>query len=451
MQFKIKMPPGVLWKFILIQGLLMMIVLLSIEQWELALLLILGNALTIYLFVIRRYLQQNTNIKADADAKGLNSFNRSLEIAHETLPFLRRGLNQETARQAAEIIQKISDVPAVAVTNQHQVLAFLGVGCEKHPPGGEIITRATKEVIATGQLKIVERKQDFNCPYTNECDCPLEAAVIVPLKCRKEVVGTVKLYQFQAGAVPPNIIKLAVGIAQLLGVQMELADLDRQQQLVTKAKLDALQAQINPHFLFNTLNTISMFIRTNPETARRLLKKLAAFFRHVLKFRGHLVVLEEELAYLDNYLVLEKARFREKLQIIKDIDEQLLKFKVPVLTIQPLVENAIRHGITPKLDAGTVKISIKLVDREIHIAVHDDGVGINPKILAEILKPGFGSGSGVGLSNVHERLSILFGEEYGAIVSSTPGIGTSVFVRVPLMVETIRKEVNSHEVKSVNS
>ena len=358
----------------------------------------------------------------------------TLQIANETLPFLRRGLNEETARQTAEIIQKISDVAAVAITDREKVLVFLGPGCENHPVGGSIVTRATHEVIATGELKVVQNKSEFNCPV-KDCICPLEAAVIAPLTCKGKVVGTVKLYQTHKGQIPGSVVKLAVGVAQLLGVQMELAELDRQAQLVTRAELDALQAQINPHFLFNTLNTISMFIRTNPETARRLLIRLAAFFRHSLKRYGRFITLEEEMEYIHTYLVLEKARFREKLRILRNIDKSLLQYRIPVLTVQPLVENAIRHGITPKEGQGTVQISAQLRGDEIEIAITDDGVGIPPEIMPKIFTPGFGSGSGVGLSNVHERLKILFGEEHGLNIESEPGNGTAVWLRVPLVLE----------------
>ena len=361
----------------------------------------------------------------------------TLQIANETLPFLRRGLNKETARQTAEIIQKISDVAAVAITDKEKVLAFLGTGCENHPVGGSIVTRATHEVIATGELKVVQNKSEFNCPV-RECVCPLESAVIAPLICKGQVVGTVKLYQTHKGQIPGNVVKLAVGVAQLLGVQMELAELDHQAQLATRAELDALQAQINPHFLFNTMNTISMFTRTNPEIARRLLIRLAYFFRHSLKRHGRFITLEEELEYIHTYLVLEKARFREKLRILRNIDKSLLQYRIPVLTVQPLVENAIRHGITPKEGQGTVQISAQLRGDEIEIAITDDGVGIHPDIMPKVFLPGFGSGSGVGLSNVHERLKILFGEDNGLTIESEPGNGTAVWLRVPLVLEDER-------------
>ncbi|MEG6615049.1 histidine kinase [Peptococcaceae bacterium 1198_IL3148] len=433
-------------RFALVQIIALGIIIYLTNNWLVALILLMANAVVMYTVIIYPRFHKMVTVRVDP-----KSFDRSLQIANETLPFLRRGLNAETAQHTAEIIQKISDVPAVAVTDRQHVLAFLGAGCERHPPGGSIVTYATLEVIATGQLKVVAKKQDFNCPHQADCDCPLEAAVIAPLKCKGEVLGTIKLYETTAGAMPDNLIKLAAGIAQLLGVQMELAELDRQTQLVTKAELDALQAQINPHFLFNTLNTISMFIRTNPETARRLLKRLAAFFRHSLKRRGYLVTFEEELEYLQNYLVLEKARFREKLRIKKEIDTELLKLKIPVLTLQPLVENSVRHGISPKIGTGTVKITAKLVDGEIQITVSDDGVGIKPEIMPRVLEPGFGSGSGVGLSNVHERLKILFGEEYGLTITSNQGEGTSVKVRVPLILETTEEGGFNGEVKGVNS
>ena len=360
------------------------------------------------------------------------SFAPTLQIANETLPFLRRGLNEETAQKTAEIIHKIIDVAAVAITDREKVLAFLGTGCENHPVGGSIVTRATLEVIATGELKVVQSKGEFNCPV-KDCNCPLESAVIVPLVCEGKIVGTVKLYQTDKGKIPGSVVRLAVGIAQLLGVQMELAELDRQTQLATKAELDALQAQINPHFLFNTINTISMFTRTNPVTARRLLLRLSSFFRHSLKRHGSFITLQEELEYIHTYLILEKARFREKIRVVRNIDKSVLQYYIPVLTVQPLIENAIRHGITPKEGQGTVQISAQLRGDEIEIAITDDGVGIEPDIMPKIFQPGFGSGSGVGLSNVHERLKILFGEDHGINIESEPGYGTTVWLRVPLM------------------
>ncbi|SFR09965.1 histidine kinase [Desulfoscipio geothermicus] len=361
----------------------------------------------------------------------------TLHIANQTLPILRQGLNEETAQKTAQIIRRSADVAAVAITDRERVLAYIGAGSDHHKAGGPIMTVATKEVIQTGEIKVVRDGYGLDCPVPN---CPLQSAVIVPLQCRGEIVGTVKLYQTQQGAMPHSVVKLAVGVAQLLGMQMELAEVDRQAQLVTKAELDALQAQINPHFLFNTLNTIIMFSRTNPETARRLLIRLASFFRHALKRHGHFNTLKEEIEYLNTYLVLERARFRDKLRVVREIDEELLEYKVPVLTIQPLVENAIKHGILPKPGQGTVQITVSRHENEMLLVIRDDGVGIDPALQSKVLTPGFGSGNGVGLSNVHERLKGLFGKEYGLRIVSVPNEGTSIYVRIPLMKKEITSE-----------
>lgn len=396
-----------------------------IQTWQLVAAMFAVNLISLILVGEYIYHQKTVNTIEEK-----NPLDFTLQIANETLPYLRRGLNEETAAKTAEIIQKISDMCAVALTDRKSVLAYIGSGDDHHKAGSHILMGATREVLATGQLKVVTSGEGLQCPVRN---CPLESAVIAPLKNKGEVIGTLKLYQTQEGEVPENVIKLAVGIAQLLSIQVELADLDHQLQLVTKAELDALQAQINPHFLFNTLNTIIMFNRTSPETARRLLIRLARFFRYALKRHGHFNSLKEEMEYLNTYLILEKARFREKLRIVRDIDEKLLTYQVPVLILQPLVENAIKHGILPKTGQGTVQITAHPVRNEILISIRDDGVGMDPERLPEILKPGVGSGNGVGLSNVNERLKNLFGENYGLKIVSYTNVGTSVYVRVPLI------------------
>lgn len=393
--------------------------------WETIATLLISSALSTVMMI--DYIQKYKGVKLYLEGQSIDP---TFEIASETLPFLRRGLNEETAYKTAEIIKKISDVSTVAITDREKVLAYIGEGDDHHKPGGPIMTFATKQVIATGELMIVKNRAGLNCPNKN---CPLQSAVIAPLKCKGEVAGTIKLYQCSQGNIHPATVKLAVGVAQLLGLQMELAELDMQAQLVTKAELDALHAQINPHFLFNTLNAIITYSRTNPETARRLLIRLASFFRQALKRRGHFNTLKEEIEYVNTYLVLEKARFREKLRVQRDISPDLMDYQVPVLTLQPLVENAVKHGILPKMGQGTVYISARKVGREILFTIRDDGVGISIDRLPMVILPGFGSGNGVGLSNVHERLKSLFGEDYGLRIVSKENEGTTIYLRVPLM------------------
>lgn len=405
--------------------------------WKPVLVMLAVNALAVYL--VSDYLRRHQVVSIEM---GEHALTPTLRIANETLPYLRRGLNEETAAKTVEIIQELTGVAAVAITDREKVLAYIGAGSDHHKVGVPIMTSATREVLANGELNIVESSKGLNC--FNK-DCPLESAVIAPLKCKGNIVGTVKLYQTVAGEIPTQVVNLAVGVAQLLGMQMELAEFDHQVQLVTKAELDALQAQINPHFLFNTLNTIIMFSRTNPETARRLLIRLATFFRHALKRHGHFNTLKEEIEYLNTYVILEKARFRDKLRIVRDIDESLLEYQVPVLTIQPLVENAIKHGILPKPGSGTVHITVRPGEDEMLIVIRDDGVGIPAGKIRDVLRPGYGSGNGVGLSNVHERMKGLFGEMYGLRIISVPGEGTSIYVKVPLMTDSQTKEAAASE------
>lgn len=356
----------------------------------------------------------------------------TLQIANETLSFMRLGLNEETAKQSAEIIQNISGMAAVAITDKEKVLSFIGVGCDKHQPGEKILTEATKQVIRTGNNAVVPDNRALNCSRQDICNCPLGSAVIVPLKNRDNVVGSLKLYSTSFGRPPRHIIRLAIGIAQLLSLQMELADLDRQAQLLTQAQLDALHAQINPHFFFNTLNTIIMYSRTDPEKTRSLLINLAELFRKTLAHKSRYITLKEELETIDTYFTLEEARFGNKISLKKNIDENTLLHKIPVLSIQPLVENAVKHGLSPKIGMGTVTIEAKIKRRELRIKVYDDGVGISQRRLADILKPGVGSGNGVGLSNVHERLISLYGHEYGLKIASKEGAGTEIFMNIPL-------------------
>jgi len=360
----------------------------------------------------------------------------SVKIAHETLPYLRRGLNEQNAEAIAKIILEIAQVAAVSITDCEKQLSYIGAGCDRHHPGDKILTEATREVILTNHYKIVQTQQELNCPLSDICECPLAAAVIVPLVCRGNVVGTFKLYETKDGTMSPDLIRLAIGMGQILSLQVELAELDHQANLVTEAKLDALQAQINPHFFFNVMNTIIATSRSNPNRARRLLIHLAEFFRRALKSKGALISLKEEMEFVNTYLVLEKARFGRKLKIRSEIPRDLMDAEVPRLSIQPLVENAVKHGITPLLTSGTVVIHVERIELEngeveLVVEIMDDGMGIEEERLKDVLLPGVGSGNGVGLANVHARLQGLYGEEYGLKIQSQTEEGTTVMMRLP--------------------
>ena len=201
--------------------------------------------------------------------------------------------------------------------------------------------------------------------------------------------------------------------------------LEAQQRLATEARLRALTYQINPHFLFNTLNSVSALIRSNPAEARQVVSKLSNILRRLLRKTAHLTTLREELAFIDDYLAIEMVRFREKLRFEREIAPETLDFQVPWMLLQPLVENSIKHGLGPKVDGGTIRIRSRMVKQRLQLTIEDDGVGIPESGLQNLL------GQGIGVSNVNERLKVIFGEHYRMDVDSKPGEGTRFEIEIP--------------------
>ncbi len=361
----------------------------------------------------------------------LDSIEGTMDFAEQTLPYFREGLDSESAMIVAEIIKDIANIPAVAITDRKNVLAFIGEGCDKHPVGGPIRTQATLDAIADGEMHIIGNKAEFNCKLEN-CECPLASAIIVPLLNKGSIIGCLKFYDIKKGEMSKAKIKLAVGIGKMLSMQIELADYDRQYQLSTEAKLDALQAQINPHFLFNSLNTINMYINKEPQYARQLIIRLSTLLRYLLGTYGRFIPLAKELSYLEDYIVIENARYLDKLSVDFNIDANIDDIEIPVFTIQPLVHNAIMHGILPKDSHGRVTINISRLKDELIISVEDDGVGIKEEDMEKVFEPGNGSGCGIGVSNVDERLKILYGSEYGLSIKSRYMKGTIASFKIPI-------------------
>jgi two-component system LytT family sensor kinase len=202
-----------------------------------------------------------------------------------------------------------------------------------------------------------------------------------------------------------------------------------QEKALMQARMDALISQINPHFLFNTLNTVSSLIRIDPDTARTVLLKLSNILRRRLKSQMHFAPLRQELEFIDDYLDIEVVRFgRDKLRIRKEIEPETLDLMVPSMILQPLLENAIRHGIGPKIEGGTITLRAARRPPHLVIEVADDGVGIAAQRRQDIL------GSGIGISNIHERLKVLYGQDFSLNIESRPGEGTSIRIEIPVLV-----------------
>jgi len=201
--------------------------------------------------------------------------------------------------------------------------------------------------------------------------------------------------------------------------------LELQQLSLNEARLAALSRQINPHFLFNTLNSVASLIRQNPEQARQVVYKLSNILRRLLRRQENLTPLREELSFIDDYLAIEMVRFGDKLRFVREIDPATSDLLVPSMLLQPLVENSIRHGLSSKVDGGTIRVRSRLQDGRLQILVEDDGVGIPEAKLAHLFE------QGIGVSNVNERLKVLYGDEYKMWIDSRPGEGTSTGIEIP--------------------
>ncbi|PSR25135.1 MAG: sensor histidine kinase [Sulfobacillus thermosulfidooxidans] len=391
-------------------------------QWLVAL---IGIGVPWILFFMKSRTKPSALLQ-DASAATLDAAETTFQIGHAALPHLRQGLNRETAQHIANIIQRTVGVEAVAITDTHIVLGWAGKKCPQHDPGTSLST-TTKEVMRDKVQRIL-KTEELQGAYD---ECQLGVVVITPLISHNQAVGSVKLYVAEQSMLPKRVGRLAEGIAQLLSILLEVAEVDRQRSLAAAARLEALQAQIRPHFLFNVLNTIISFSRTDPDKARDLLIQLASFFRRSLSHKGSTVLLKDEIDYVQTYLNLEKARYGDKLRYRLRIQPESLQRSVPVLIIQPLVENAVIHGIAEKEGSGMVSVSIRNHGSDTIIYISDNGRGIAKSKQREIFQMGQGQGMGLGLSNVSERLVGLYGSKYRLRLRSSENKGTTVRLVIP--------------------
>jgi two-component system sensor histidine kinase LytS len=367
------------------------------------------------------------NLRRQNDAQAAIRAQMALRIANKTLPYLKKGLTKTAAEKTSQIIYEMADVDAIAITDNEKILAHIGDASDHHFSGDGLHTQITKNVIADGEFKIAYSKEAIACDTPN---CVLKSAIIAPLKIGEQTIGTLKLYNSKNNEIRKVDLELVLGLASLFSTQLELSKIENQSKLLAKAELKALQAQINPHFLFNTLNTINSLIRIDPDDARRQLVNLSDYLRHNLHLINDLVTLEKELVHVRSYLELEKARYSDRLIVEYQVDVNL-NYKIIPIIVQPLVENSIKHGIFAQSDSGKIKISFTEDENFLKIQVHDDGIGIN-KFKIEQLLSGEYPGDSVGIINTHKRLLNMYGADHGLKINSQPGVGTSVIIQIPL-------------------
>jgi len=236
-------------------------------------------------------------------------------------------------------------------------------------------------------------------------------------------------WEYMALVVLSSVMSVAMLIKIWNNTRIEM-NLEQNQQLLLRARMDALTSQINPHFLFNTLNTVSSLIRFDPDMARGVVLKLSNILRRLLRKHETFLPLREEIEFIDDYLDIEVIRFgRDKLQIFKEIEEDAVEAFVPSMLLQPIVENCIKHGLAPRLEGGEIHLRARLRDGRLSIEIDDNGMGISPERLADVY------GGGIGISNVHERLRLLYGDQFKMDIRSREGEGTQIKIDIPALKE----------------
>ncbi|MFI8521174.1 histidine kinase [Streptomyces sp. NPDC085481] len=342
----------------------------------------------------------------------------TLHTASLAAPPLRAGLTEETARRAAGRLRSLLGTEALCLTDRTAVLAWHG------PGGGRHRDRAmdlAAETLGSGR----SRSAHTGCA---DVDCPLRWAVVAPLTGEDGVLGALVAYGSRESAV---LVRAATEVARWVSVQLELAELDRSRTRIVEAEIRALRAQISPHFIFNSLAAIASFVRTDPERARELLLEFADFTRYSFRRHGDFAQLADELRSIEQYLALAGARFGDRLKVTLQIAPEVLPVALPFLCLQPLVENAVKHGLEDSAEGCRVVIAARDAGAEAVVTIEDDGVGMDPEELRAILRGERPSSSGIGLSNVDERLRQVYGPEHGLVIETGVGAGMKVTVRIP--------------------
>ena len=370
---------------------------------------------------------------------------RTLRVATNTLEYLHGGLTPENAQAICALLLPETNAAGVAITDSERVLAYEGSFGVAYTPGSEN-SRPTREVLRSKRTEtFYAMDQDMQEPRRLTAGARSDGGsfgVVVPLIVQDKAVGTIKLYYTRDRDMDRTQLAIARGLGMLLSTQLSAYELDAQAELTARAEVKALQAQINPHFLFNTLNTIASLCRTDPMRARTLLREFSMFYRHTLESsESGLIPLSRELEQTRRYLLIEKARFGED-RIIEDehIAAAVEQLAVPSFVVQPIVENAVRHAMR---DSEPLSIDIHATTDgdDVLIAVTDDGLGMTEEAAARLLGSddsaadpapvgsGRKRGAGMALKNVLERLQRFYGPGSGVEIFSKPGEGTCVTLR----------------------
>ncbi len=344
----------------------------------------------------------------------------ALHAATSTLPHLRRGLHSRTAAEAVPHLRALTGAAAIALADTRAVLAIDGEGREQVRPG-DLLSRLLERT-EDDRMHIVPRL------VSSDPTCPLRSAVLSPLTVQGKRAGTLIAFYRSIGRPRADELRVVQEAASLVSAQVELSILRDHEERLAQAELRALRAQISPHFIYNALAAVAGDIHARPEEARELLIDFAEFTRYLFRDGRPYVTLAEELDHVQRYLRLEQARFRDSLHVTIEVAPGTGDAVVPSMSVQPLVENAVRHGVEQRAGTGEIVIESRSQGGDVEVRVRDDGAGIEPERVPAVLA---GAGGGIGLANVDARLRATFGERYALRIDSQLGRGTTAVMTVP--------------------
>ena len=355
-----------------------------------------------------------------ADAPEAAGMQSALHAATSTLPHLRKGLTPRTAERAVPYLRALTGAAAIALADTCAVLAIDGEGREQVRPG-DLLSRLLART-PDHRVHVVPKL------VSSDPACPLRSAVLAPLVVQGKRTGTLIMFYKTVGRPSHAELRVVQEAASLVAAQVELSIVSEQEERLAQAELRALRAQISPHFIYNALAAVAGDIHARPDEARELLTDFAEFTRYLFRDGRSYVTLGEEIDHVERYLRLEQARFRDILNVSIDVPAEARSTVVPAMSLQPLVENAVRHGVERRAGNGQLTIAATISDGDIELRVTDDGVGIEPERVPEVLA---GAGGGIGVSNVDGRLRATFGERYALRIESELGAGTTTVMTVP--------------------
>ncbi|MFC9561756.1 sensor histidine kinase [Agromyces sp. NPDC056965] len=372
---------------------------------------VVGGALAVGLVVfLRRIVLSSKELGTDAE----QATYQTLHLASRAAKHLRGGIDELDAARAGKHLRALLGCDSLAIVDRSGTIAI--DGDEAVRPVAERLATAA----ITGGRQQVQRRIPIGAWETD--------AVVAPIVGSTGPLGAIVAF---ASPVRAGLVRATGEVADWVAAQVELGELDASRAALAEAEVRALRAQISPHFIYNSLNAIASFINTDPAQARELVLEFADFTRYSFRRHGDFTTVAEELRSIDSYLRLERARFGERLKVTLQIAPEVLSTVVPFLSIQPLVENAVRHGLESKEGGGHITITAADAGAFAEISVEDDGVGIDPEVLAGVLAGVPAGGEHVGLRNVDARLRQVYGDELGLVVETNVGAGTLVRMRVP--------------------